>query len=191
MKYLVNTLATHEVHVADYYLRRGAYIAAVNRAQDVLKNYAGTPATEDALAIVIRGYDALGMKDLRDDTERVMRRNFPNSRFYAKGLGLTKPQKSSESFRSIHSGVGIARYTPCIITHRRMSLYVTIHFAPLILLTRWQTKAAHDPDTINTGLHLDRGVIPDLGLLLPSCPSVRHCGWAWRSPRVRIGTFCQ
>lgn len=91
MKYLVNTLATHEVHVADYYLRRGAYIAAVNRAQDVLKNYAGTPATEDALTIIIRGYDALGMKDLRDDTERVMRRNFPNSRFYAKGLENSDP----------------------------------------------------------------------------------------------------
>ncbi len=91
MKYLVNTLAAHEVHVADYYLRRGAYIAAVNRSQNVLKNYPGTPATEEALAIIIRGYDALGMKDLRDDTERVMRRNFPKSRFYAKGLDNADP----------------------------------------------------------------------------------------------------
>jgi outer membrane protein assembly factor BamD len=83
MKYLVNTLAGHEVHVAGYYLKRGAYVAAINRAQDVLKTYAGTPATEEALVVIIRGYDALGMKDLRNDTERVMRRNFPKSAFYA------------------------------------------------------------------------------------------------------------
>ncbi len=91
MKYLVNMLASHEMHVADYYLRRGAYIAAVNRAQDVIKNYPGAPATEEALVIIVRGYDALGMKDLRDDNERVMRRNFPNSRFYTKGLDNPDP----------------------------------------------------------------------------------------------------
>jgi outer membrane protein assembly factor BamD len=90
MRYLVNALAAHEVHVARYYMKRGAYIAAVNRAQDVLKSYPGAPVTEDAMALIIQAYDALGMKDLRDDTERVMRRNFPNSRHYAAG-GLERP----------------------------------------------------------------------------------------------------
>ncbi len=91
MKYLVNALAAHEVHVARYYLKRGAYIAAVNRAQDVLRAYAGAPATEDALVIIIQGYDALGMKDLRDDTERIMRRNFPKSGYYTRGLDRPTP----------------------------------------------------------------------------------------------------
>ena len=91
MKYLINALAAHEVHVARYYLKRGAYIAAVNRGQDVLKTYSGAPATEEALLIVIQGYDALGMKDLRDDSERVMRRNFPNSPLLAAGLERPLP----------------------------------------------------------------------------------------------------
>lgn len=91
MKYLVNSLAEHDVHVARYYLRRGAYIAALNRAQDVVKAYDGTPATEEALFIIIRSYDALGMNELRDDTERVMRRNFPKSEYYARGFEQKEP----------------------------------------------------------------------------------------------------
>jgi outer membrane protein assembly factor BamD len=79
MKYLVNALASHEVHVARWYIRRGAYVAAVNRAQFALKNYPEAPAQEEALLIMIRAYDALGMKDLADDTERIVRKNFPNS----------------------------------------------------------------------------------------------------------------
>jgi outer membrane protein assembly factor BamD len=79
MKYLVNALASHEVHVARWYVRRGAYVAAVNRAQYALKNYPEAPAQEEALLIMIRAYDALGMKDLADDTERILRKNFPDS----------------------------------------------------------------------------------------------------------------
>ena len=79
MKYLVNALASHEVHVARWYIRRGAYVAAVNRAQFALKNYPEAPAQEEALLIMIRSYDALGMKDLADDTERILRKNFPDS----------------------------------------------------------------------------------------------------------------
>ena len=80
MKYLVNMVAMLEVHVARYYMRRGAYVAAVNRAQVALKDYPQTPATEEALAIMVKAYDALEMNDLRDDADRVMRKNFPNSR---------------------------------------------------------------------------------------------------------------
>ena len=60
-----------------------AYIAAANRAQNAVKEYPRTPATEEALYIMIRAYEALEMYDLRDDAERVMRINFPDSIFLA------------------------------------------------------------------------------------------------------------
>ncbi|UIF87349.1 outer membrane protein assembly factor BamD [Cupriavidus sp. UYPR2.512] len=85
MQYIVNSLAQHEVHAARYYYRRGAYLAAVNRAQQSLKDYDGAPANEEALYIMNRSYDAMGMKDLRDDTARVMERNFPDSDFIKYG----------------------------------------------------------------------------------------------------------
>jgi outer membrane protein assembly factor BamD len=83
MKYLVNALASSEVHVARWYMRRSAYVAAANRAQFALQNYPEAPAIEEALFIMVKAYDALGMKELRDDAERVMRKNFPKSRYYA------------------------------------------------------------------------------------------------------------
>lgn len=91
MKYLVNALAAHEAHVARYYLKRGAYVAAVTRAQGALKTYAGAPSNEEDLFIMIAAYDALGMKDLRDDTERVMRKNFPKSEYFTRGLDRPEP----------------------------------------------------------------------------------------------------
>ncbi|MBI2311183.1 MAG: outer membrane protein assembly factor BamD [Betaproteobacteria bacterium] len=84
MKYLVNALAAHEVHVARYYLKRGAYVAAANRSQTTLRQYPQAPATEEALAIMVKAYDAMGMNDLRDDAMRVMQKNFPNSRYFSK-----------------------------------------------------------------------------------------------------------
>ena len=82
MKYLVNAIAQHEVHVAKYYYRRGAYVAAVDRAQFAVKEYPNAPATEEALYVMTRSYDAMGLTELRDDTDRVMKKNFPNSEFY-------------------------------------------------------------------------------------------------------------
>jgi outer membrane protein assembly factor BamD len=90
MNYLINALASHEVHVANYYMRRGAYVAAVNRAQTSIKNYPDAPANEAALAIVVKAYDAMGMTDLRDDAERVMRKNFPESLYYTQGKTYQK-----------------------------------------------------------------------------------------------------
>jgi outer membrane protein assembly factor BamD len=81
MKYLINAMASYEVHVSNYYLRRGAYLAALNRAQAAVADYADAPAREEALYIMVRCYDKLGMFDLRDDTSRVFQRNYPNSRF--------------------------------------------------------------------------------------------------------------
>ena len=83
MNYLVNALASHEVHVARYYMKRGAYLAAANRAQTALKNYPQAPANEEGLVIMVRAYDALGMSDLRSDAERVLLKNFPDSKYIA------------------------------------------------------------------------------------------------------------
>lgn len=86
MDYLVNSLASLEVHVARYYIKRGAYIAAANRAQFAVTTYPRAPAIEEAMFILVTAYDKLGMNDLRDDADRVMRKNFPNSRYYKDGL---------------------------------------------------------------------------------------------------------
>ncbi|HWD22496.1 MAG TPA: outer membrane protein assembly factor BamD [Burkholderiales bacterium] len=84
MRYLVNALASHEVAVARYYMKRTAYLAAANRAQYAIQHYPQTPAVEEAVYILVRAYDALGMTDLRDAADRVMQKNFPNSA-YLKG----------------------------------------------------------------------------------------------------------
>ncbi len=72
MQYLINALARHEIRVAGYYLRRGAYVAATNRANGVLSEFPQTPATRDALQIMVQSYAAMGMNDLRDDTQRIL-----------------------------------------------------------------------------------------------------------------------
>jgi outer membrane protein assembly factor BamD len=77
MDYLVDALARHEVHVAQYYLRRGAYLAAVNRSQDVLIRYPNTIARREALDVMVEAYDRMGLAQLRDDTKKVLVRNFP------------------------------------------------------------------------------------------------------------------
>jgi outer membrane protein assembly factor BamD len=79
MQYLLNALAKYDIHVASYYQRRGAHIAAVNRAKEVLTLYPNTTATRDALLILVQGYDAMGMKELRDDAQRVLDKNFPQA----------------------------------------------------------------------------------------------------------------
>ena len=85
MRYLTNALASYEVHVGRYYYNRGAYVAAVNRAVANLTNYPQTPANEDALILMIRSYDMLGMPQLRDDAQRVLRQSFPTSRYFTGG----------------------------------------------------------------------------------------------------------
>jgi outer membrane protein assembly factor BamD len=91
MKYLVNALASLEVHVARYYMKRNAYVAAINRSQYALINYPEAPATEEALYIMVKAYDLMGMDDLRDDVERVMRKNYPDSVYYTRGLERKEP----------------------------------------------------------------------------------------------------
>ena len=80
MVQLVNTLSQQQLRIAEYYYDRGAYLAAINRAQGILKNFDGTISTENALIIMMQSYDKLGMNDLRDDTRKVLLTNFPNSK---------------------------------------------------------------------------------------------------------------
>ncbi|MEO6147510.1 MAG: outer membrane protein assembly factor BamD [Sulfuriferula sp.] len=91
MKYLVDALASHEVHVALYYYKRGAYVAASNRAQYAIEHYPNSPAIEQALAILVKSYDKMGINDLRDDALRVLQKNFPKSKYVAGDFDKSKP----------------------------------------------------------------------------------------------------
>lgn len=86
MDYIVNALANYELHVARYYYRRGAWVAAANRAQQAVRDYQQTKAVEEALYIMAQSYDRLGLAALRDDADRVLKQNFPNSRYLKDGL---------------------------------------------------------------------------------------------------------
>lgn len=79
LSYLVNAMAQYEVHVARYYFRRGAYLAAANRAQVAVKEYRSAPAVKDALQLMVLSYNALGMPQLRDDAARVLKANYPET----------------------------------------------------------------------------------------------------------------
>lgn len=80
MIYLRNRLADYEIHVADYYVRRGAWIAALARARNVLETYDGSPRTRDALEISVDCYRKLGLTELANDTAKVLATNFPDPR---------------------------------------------------------------------------------------------------------------
>lgn len=86
MSYIVNSLALYEVHVARYYYSRGAYLAAINRAQLALTDYQDAPALEEALFILVKSYEALDMPQLRDDSKRVLEKNFPQSEYLSQGF---------------------------------------------------------------------------------------------------------
>jgi outer membrane protein assembly factor BamD len=77
--YLKNRLAAYENWVADYYLRRGAYVAAANRAKNALETYNGADSNADSLRIMITAYEEMGMNDLAADARRVLELNFPDS----------------------------------------------------------------------------------------------------------------
>jgi outer membrane protein assembly factor BamD len=90
MNYIVNSLAAYEVHVARYYFRRGAYVAAANRAQQTVQEFQFSPSTEEALFIMVQSYEKLGLNELRDDADRVLHKNYPNTTLYQDGIGAKK-----------------------------------------------------------------------------------------------------
>jgi outer membrane protein assembly factor BamD len=78
MIFLKNRLAAYENTVARYYLERGAYIAALNRAQGALEEYNGATSGNESLEIMIEAYEGLGMTELATDTRQVLESNFPD-----------------------------------------------------------------------------------------------------------------
>ena len=91
MTYIINSLAQYEVHVARYYYTRGAYVAAIARAQTALADYQGVPASQEALDILIKSYNKLGMQELRDDAIRVREANFAQAAEEAAAPAAKKP----------------------------------------------------------------------------------------------------
>lgn len=86
MNYIVNSLASYEVHVARYYFQRGAYVAAAGRAQAAVTDYQNVQATEEALFIMVRSYEALGLPKLAADARRVLEASFPKSDYLVRGF---------------------------------------------------------------------------------------------------------
>jgi outer membrane protein assembly factor BamD len=76
MTFLRNRLAAYENHVAEYYMKRGAYVAAINRAKYAVEHYPEAPELERSLQILVASYDELGMVDLAADARRVLRQTF-------------------------------------------------------------------------------------------------------------------
>lgn len=84
MVYLANSLSDHEIDVANYYMKRQAYLAAINRCKYVLEYYPQTPGVEQALVTMISAYDLMGLDDLKTDTLRILEKNYPNSAMLGK-----------------------------------------------------------------------------------------------------------
>jgi outer membrane protein assembly factor BamD len=94
MRTLRENLSRYEVHVANYYFQRGAYLAAANRAKYVIENYQGTQAIPDALALMVDSYRKLGMQELANDAFRVLELNHPeHEKTKSLKLPLTKPRQ--------------------------------------------------------------------------------------------------
>lgn len=85
MVYLKNQLAAYEVHVAKYYLRRQAPIAALNRCKFVLESFQDTPATPHALALMVEAYERLDEGELAQETKAQLAANFPNHDYLQTG----------------------------------------------------------------------------------------------------------
>jgi outer membrane protein assembly factor BamD len=81
MRYLSNALGMYEVHVARYYWNRGAFVAAANRAQASLVSYPRTPSNEDALDVLVRSYEKMGLEKLAEDSRRILKSTFPESKY--------------------------------------------------------------------------------------------------------------
>ena len=90
MRYIVNSLAEADVLVARYYYQRGAYLASANRAQLVIRDYDRAPAVEEALYILMKSYEKLGMVQLSNDAARVFKLNFPDSQMMLTGQRVQK-----------------------------------------------------------------------------------------------------
>ena len=91
MIFLRNNLAKHELHVAHYYMERGAYVAAANRAAAVVEKYQRTPSVKPALEVMIDAYTRLGKDELAEDARRVLVLNEEKGTFISDPLDLEEP----------------------------------------------------------------------------------------------------
>ena len=91
MIYLVEALARHEIHVARFYITRGAYLAAANRAQDAIVRFPNSPTHKEALEVLVETYDRMGLPELRDDAKRVLAKNYPDDPLAQQGKNSNKP----------------------------------------------------------------------------------------------------
>lgn len=88
MVFLRNIMAEYEIQVGQYYARRKAWIAALNRSRYVIENYPGAPANVDALKLMARAYKNLDMPELAADTRRVLEYNYADLMDERKRPGL-------------------------------------------------------------------------------------------------------
>ncbi|AUM11947.1 outer membrane protein assembly factor BamD [Ketobacter alkanivorans] len=102
MVYLRNLLAAYELRAAEFYMRRGAYVAAANRGRYVVENFDTSPSVADALVIMAEAYTELDQLDLRDSTVTVLEHNYPSHPRLAKTGGF-EYQKSKRGRRSLAS----------------------------------------------------------------------------------------
>jgi outer membrane protein assembly factor BamD len=86
MNWLVNTMAENQLHTAAFYYEREAYVAAINRAQEILTDYEGVPAAEEATYIIMMSYQKLNMPQMSKDYERVLLDNYPDTTLIEKGI---------------------------------------------------------------------------------------------------------
>jgi outer membrane protein assembly factor BamD len=81
MVYLRNNIALGELDTAKFYLKKGAYVAAINRGNYILEHFDESPAVEESLSVIIKAYRALGINDLAQDYVLVLQHNFPHSKY--------------------------------------------------------------------------------------------------------------
>ena len=85
MAEILDLIAQHEINIGRYYLRRGAHIAALNRAKYVIERYPDASAVEDALGIMVSVYKKMGFDTLLEDTMRILQQNYPDSTYLLPG----------------------------------------------------------------------------------------------------------
>jgi outer membrane protein assembly factor BamD len=88
MVHMRNMLARNEIHVANYYFRRGAYMAALNRGKYVVEHMQQTPSVADGLAIMAQAYLLLGLNNLAEDSIDVLCENYPDHPNLASGCNF-------------------------------------------------------------------------------------------------------
>lgn len=95
--YIKNMIAENELYIAKYYSKRSAHVAAIERVKYMLKNYSGTPSSEEGLLVMINSYNNLKMKDLAYDTSRVLKENYPEYTITETKNNFIKAHKKMES----------------------------------------------------------------------------------------------